>query len=147
MTELNKLNNFQTKVSHENIIRQYFKIWISKQNTNFLKKMNYHEIHKMAFVDETCFGNNHGLQKNHFYKISKTKNGLDSKNQIINQFGINFMKNYVGLWEETHKLPKNLRIDLTNNFELINCYCAILGMKIVIEWWNINIKIHYLNSQ
>ena len=57
------------------------------------------------------------------------------------------MKNYVGLWEETHKLPKNLRIDLTNNFELVNCYCAILGMKIVIEWWNINIKIHYLNSQ
>ena len=78
MTELNKLNNFQTKDSHENIIRQYFKSWISKQNTNFLKKMNYHEIHKMAFVDETCFGNNHGLQKNHFYKISKTKNGLDS---------------------------------------------------------------------
>ena len=147
MTELNKLNNFQTKDFHEEIIREYFKIWISKQNTNFLKKMNYHEIHKMAFVDETCFGNNHVIQKNHFNKISKNQNSLDSKNHIISQFGISFMKNYVGLWEETHKLPKHLRIDLTNNFELINCYCAILGIKIVIEWWNINIKIHFLNSQ
>ena len=26
MTELNKLNNFQTKDSHENIIRQYLKV-------------------------------------------------------------------------------------------------------------------------
>ena len=147
MRELKKLNTLQTKDSHEELIRQYFNIWISKQNANFLKKMNYHEIHKMAFVDETCLGNNLGLQKNHFNKMSKTKNALYSKNQIINQFSISFMKKYVGLWEETHKLPKNLRIDLTNNFELVNCYCAILGMKIVIEWWNINIKIHFLNSQ